>query len=433
MSTKKYNLTESKTFCMAPWVHIHNIPSGDILPCCVGQGGAMGNLYSNSIEEIWNNEKFKTFRIELLNDIESEHCSRCYKEEEWGNSSSMRKMFNNSYSYKYDEMIDQHTDKTGYVSKMNFIRWDFRFSNLCNLACTTCSPDYSSTWGDIANKMDPSRNLQIFNSSKINRNKFIDTIKSQANNVSEIYFAGGEPLIQSEHYEILDYIESVGKISDIEFTYSTNLTSITYKSANVLEYWSKVKKLRLLISLDEIDAERLHYIRYPADVNKIVENIKIINSELTGNDQKWSITPTWSLMNMHRIQNIMQFFVDNTLLPQSFFESSNWEYDVHNIILMHPTHLSVSCGSQDWKKYLREKLDVYVEWYKDVLMPMKNRNVQNQCLRALDSNISRFYSALNEDTHFDQSAWERWINRLDEVRNTNFKQTFPELSWHFKK
>ena len=56
---KLHHLKHSKTFCMAPFMHIHNVPNGDILPCCIGLGGSMGNLYENSIEEIWNNEKYR--------------------------------------------------------------------------------------------------------------------------------------------------------------------------------------------------------------------------------------------------------------------------------------------------------------------------------------------------------------------------------------
>ena len=69
---------------MAPWAGIYNRPSGDIAPCCIARVNSFGNLYENSIEEIWNNQNFKDFRKSILEDKENPICKTCYKSEEWG-------------------------------------------------------------------------------------------------------------------------------------------------------------------------------------------------------------------------------------------------------------------------------------------------------------------------------------------------------------
>ena len=433
MNNKKYfRIKESKVFCMAPWVHINNIPNGDILPCCIGLDGPMGNLYSENIEDIWNGEKYKNFRKDLMNDTPNKQCERCYKEESWGNSTTLRKTFNHHFQDHYEELVDNNTNDSGYLDKMNLLRWDFRFSNLCNLACTSCSPNYSSTWVPIVKAMDPNYQEPQFNNSKINRDKFINTIKSQADSVKEIYFAGGEPLIQPEHYEILEHIDSLDKLDKIDFTYSTNLTSLTYKSTNIIDYWKKIKDLRVLVSLDEIDPDRMHYIRYPAKSEKIIENIKILNKNLTLPTHNWSITPTWSLMNLHRIKDIVSYFKNNDLLPLNYSEYSIWEHDVHNIILMHPEHLSVGCADEDWRKFLLSKLDEYEEWYQDEMIPLKNRSIKDYSSKVVTESIQRFKNSILENTPYDNDKWKHWINSLDKVRNTDFAKTFPELAWHLK-
>ena len=424
------HLTESNVFCMAPWVHIANIPNGDILPCCISLGGSMGNLYKDKIEDIWNNDNYKSFRKDLLEGKQSKHCTRCYKEESWGNTTSYRRTFNRKYGNQYDDLVTNSTDADGNLSKMKFIRWDFRFNNLCNLACTSCSPIYSSTWGNVAKLMDPSYSIQRFNTSEINKESFINTIKTQAENVIDVYFAGGEPLIQAEHYEILDHIDSINRLEHIDFVYSTNLSVLEYKSVNILDYWKKMKSLRILVSLDEIDPDRLYYIRYPADLDKIVKNIKRLNETLTRANHDWVITPTWSIMNTHRMLDIVKFFKDNELLPNAFYNTLIWEYDVHNIILMDPPHLSIMCATPEWKEYLRTKLNEYKEWYIDVLIPLKKESVRTEALRVMDTIIARFHKSLDENVEINKDDWKRWINRLDVVRSTNFNKTFPELEWH---
>lgn len=431
MDKKVFRLNESKVFCMAPWVHIANIPNGDILPCCISLDGSMGNLYQYDIKDIWNNDRYKEFRRDLLNDKESKHCQRCYKEESWGNNSTLRKSFNGHFAKDYDSLVTK-TASDGTLLDMKFLRWDFRFSNLCNLACTTCSAQYSSTWVPITKQMDPWFEMPKVSTSDINKDKFINTIKDQSNFVEEIYFAGGEPLIQSEHYEILEQISSINRLDKIAFTYSTNLTSLSYKSTNVVDYWNKMENLRLLVSIDEIDQDRLHYIRYPAKLDKIIDNVRELNKNLTRPNQNWSVTPTWSLMNLHRIKEIISFFKDNDLLPHNFSENLHWEWDIHNIILMHPEHLSISCASPAWKEFLTTKLNEYQDWYIAEMVPLKRQDLRKQAEDAVKDSMKRFFNALHDNVEYDKEKWLHWIGSLDKVRGTSFAKTFPELNWHLQ-
>ena len=434
MSDKKiYRLNESKSFCMNAWMHIHSLPNGDIMPCCVSKWGSpLGNLYSDKIENIWNNENYKEVRRNMLDDIPVASCERCYKEEEWGNMHTYRKNVNSRYAHLYDSLVEQATDKTGFNNKMEFRRWDFRFSNLCNLACTTCSSGCSSKWVDIENKMFQRNDEVKFKTSNQDLELFVNTIKSQSDVVDDIYFAGGEPLIQPEHYEILKHIDNIGRVDKINFTYSTNLTSLKYKSTNVIDYWNKMQQVKLLISIDEVDADRLYYIRYPAKLDEIVSNLRIVNENFKDDFHRWVVTPTWNLMNTHRIKEIVSFFKDNNLLPYFFYNSSEWENDLHNIILLYPDHMSISAASPEWKTYLRTKLDDYKQWYLDEMITLKKERVREDATRVFLSSIERFYNALNDTPNLDRSVHKNWYSKLDNVRDTSFVNTFPELAWNLE-
>ncbi len=425
---KDYRLKKSKVFCMVPWVHMFNSPSGDVQPCCVSLDGTMGNVYENDIKEIWNNARYKDFRKELLSDTPSKHCDRCYKEERWGNNATLRQQFNTDFADYYDDLVEKSTEHDGTAKKMDFLRWDFRFSNLCNLACIGCSPEYSSTWGPIYKKMNPEYNEVQFKNSNKNKERFIEIIKSQADKVIKIYFAGGEPLIQPEHYEILNEIKKFNRLDKLDVTYSTNLNTLSYKSSNVLDYWQPMKKLRILVSLDEVDENRLYYIRYPSDLKKIVENIKELNANLTEHGQDWVITPTWNILNIHRIKEIVKYFLDNNLLPKTFYKTYIWEYDIHNIILNGPKRLSMSSANAEHKKFIHKKLDEYQQWYIDTLIPLKDPVLQIHSKDVIVSQIARFHRAVDEQVDTTVEDRAAWISSLDTVRNTNFKYTFPELT-----
>ena len=424
---KKYNITESKVFCMAPWVHVFNSPSGDVQPCCVSLNGSVGNLYESSIEEIWNNTAYKNFRKELLSDTPSKHCERCYKEEAWGNTGTLRQQFNTDYADCYTDLVENFTDPDGTLHKMLLLRWDFRFNNLCNLACLGCSPEYSSTWGSLNKVLDPNYTEIQFKDSKKNKERFINVIKTQANYVKKVYFAGGEPLIQSEHYEILEEIKNLNRLQNIDFTYSTNLNTMSYKSTNIIDYWKDMKKLRVLVSIDEVDEHRLYYMRFPSMLNKIIENIKLLNTNLTASGQDWTITPTWSIMNMHRMKEIVGFFYDNNLLPRTFYNSNIWEYDVHNIILMGPERLAISGAPLEWKQIIHKKLDEYKIWYINVLIPLKEQPYREHAVSIINSTIERFHNSVNESNNTTIADRKNWFDKMDNARSTNFNKTFPEL------
>ena len=83
---ERYLLTESKTFCMYPWIHLHAYPTGDAQPCCHAEliAGNFGDLKKNTMQEVWSNDKMKQLRTDMLNDVKHKACTRCYEQEESG-------------------------------------------------------------------------------------------------------------------------------------------------------------------------------------------------------------------------------------------------------------------------------------------------------------------------------------------------------------
>ena len=426
---KKHRLNDSKVFCMAPWVSINNNPNGNILPCCVSKfHEPFGNLNNDSIENIWNNEKYKELRKNMLEEKKTSTCERCYKEEEW-ETFSYRQYWNSKFGNKYDDLVEK-TTADGSLDEMKLYRWDFRFNNLCNLSCVMCGPELSSSWVELSKKMDPYSKKHKIYSSRDKTEQFLNTIKSQSELVEDVYFAGGEPLMHSEQYTIMEELDKQNKIDKVFFTYSTNLTNLYYKNYNIVDYLEKMTECKILISLDEIDIDRLYYIRYPSNIDDIVKNIRIINKHLTSVKKHWSITPTWNILNIHRIKEIIEFFYINDLLPAAYYSSVTWDIDMCNIVLMVPKHLSISIASEEWKKVIHTKLNEFEEWYESVMIPLKNENVRPIAQRILKGNMEKFRKALNEPN--DTIGYKNWFQRLDETRNTNFIKTFPELDWYLR-
>lgn len=74
--------------CQKPWDEIHVNPDGGVMPCCtmstsVGWDNTnLGNLYENTMEEIWNGERARELRKDLIRG-EFEQWKICKKCKEW--------------------------------------------------------------------------------------------------------------------------------------------------------------------------------------------------------------------------------------------------------------------------------------------------------------------------------------------------------------
>jgi len=64
--------------CFFPWNVIRISPRGEVYPCARFMV-SMGNIHQDTIQGIWNNEKFRGFRRILKKEINMPGCSRCEK------------------------------------------------------------------------------------------------------------------------------------------------------------------------------------------------------------------------------------------------------------------------------------------------------------------------------------------------------------------
>ena len=191
-------LMKSKTFCMIPWTHIHGFPTGEAYPCCLGEmQHPIGNMRTNTLEEIWNGDAYKDMRQNMLNDNSCKECTRCYEQEEQG-FFSMRNSSNKHFGHHIDK-VDQ-----GVNPDFKLVYWDIRFSNQCNMKCRSCGPMFSSLWYDDHVKMHgKAPNHKRIEWAGKNKNDIWEQMIPHIDCIEQIYFAGGEPLIMQEHYNIL--------------------------------------------------------------------------------------------------------------------------------------------------------------------------------------------------------------------------------------
>jgi sulfatase maturation enzyme AslB (radical SAM superfamily) len=282
---------------------------GKIAPCCL-----ISHTYRKNVSEI-NNDPF----ADLKTSTPPTACKVCVDSEN-NNIPSYRQGFNR-----------QKNDRPGF----QFI--DIRNTNVCNFKCRTCGPYNSNLWAKELGESIPIRHFSLSN--------YKQHIVNQ--NVQRIYYTGGEPLINSEHWELLDDLIVAGISKNITLQYNSNMSVLKFKDKNIFDIWKNFKSVQIVASIDAI-GEKFDHIR--SGGHWAVTNENIIS--LRKHNVKLTIGTTVSILNLWFLEELLIFFNDQNIL-------------VNLTDLNYPDYLSLSAMPDELKNLALSCVDSIEKIYHD--------------------------------------------------------------------
>jgi len=404
---ERHLLTESETFCMYPWMHLHLYPDGRAKPCCMAEHREvepLGNASTTTMREIWNSDAMKKLRLNMLAGKPSAECQRCYEKEKSGFFSGRRSA--NKHHGHHIKRVNE-TQQDGHLERFEMTHWDIRFSNLCNLRCRSCGHMFSSSWyqdqvtlvGDDYAK----KNRPLISAGR-HETDIWEQLLEHIDHVEQIYFAGGEPLIMDEHYRILDELER-REMWHVRLIYNTNFTQVRLRNRYVFDYWRKFDSVAVGASLDAQGA-RAEYIRKGTVWSTVEDNRKRMLDTCPG--VNFFISPTISILNALHVPDFHQDWVERGLLQHQ---------DLNVNLLQDPHYLRADIAPAGLKAQIVTRIENHLAW----LRP------HDRLKRATDGfeSLIRFIQA-TDNTHFIPEFWRK-TNQLDLVRREQLLQSIPEL------
>jgi len=403
---------KSETFCVLPWIHQYIGPPGDVKPCCVyNHKDELGSLKEDTLKDIWNNDTTKQLRLDMLNGVRREECSRCNDREH------LQMAFKNGFNKDYfNTRPDNHhivgnTKEDGTVEDHKLLYMDVRFNNLCNFGCRTCSPHFSTSLitdhRKLYNKKEKEDRDDGFQFPGKTEEQTYEELLPHLPYLKEVYFAGGEPMMQKEHYMTLEKLLECGN-TQVKIRYNTNFSKLTLNKWDVVEYWKKFRYVTVNASLDA-SHERAEYWRKGTVWQETIANRKRLLEECPHVIFRISSTLGWP-----NIFNVLDFHkewateglirIDDILLNE----------------LDGPLYYSLK-NLPEWKK---KKIEVaireHVEWCKE-------NHAAHSTIFKFESVIGFMYTDINRvDEEFPAEQFHWITNRLDRIRNEEFFATFPE-------
>jgi len=395
---EQFLLSKSKTFCIYPWIHLHAYPTGEAYPCCHAEMSyPVGNTRFKTLEEIYRDAPMRELRKDMLNERPNPACNRCYEQEQSGFFSGRRSA--NKHHGHHIKRIDDDQFRMSY--------WDIRFSNLCNLSCRSCGHIFSSSWYQDQAKLaggDWKDRNRVLNYAGRTETDMWEQLIPHLDYVEQIYFAGGEPLMMEEHYNILDELERRGRF-DVRLIYNTNFTHVRLKDRTVFDYWKRFKSVAVGASLDASGA-RAEYIRKGTVWQRVADNREEMMRVCP--DVDFYISPTLSILNAWHLPDFHRDWVEAGLIqPQ----------DLNVNILQDPTYYRIDIATPGYKTILRERFEQHLEWLRPQ-DPLKRATV------GFESAI-KFMDA-TDNTRLLPEFWQR-TQALDALRNEELLQIIPEL------
>ena len=403
----------SKTLCAIPWMHLNFEPNGKVVPCCLtsAHNYFAGDLNKQSIEEIWNSDNMKSLRKQMIDGEEPKICDKCFSREKVTGESG--RTYQNRDFPDVLKKIPKITLEDGTCTEMNLRYWDFRFSNLCNFKCRSCGPRYSSAWVPDAKAMGLTDQEKVWNIDTIDDKTNFDFLKDQIDVVSRIYFAGGEPLLMPEHWQILDMLVEKKRF-DVKLSYNTNCSTLTYGKKNIIDYWSKwaYGKLEVWPSIDEI-GDRAELIRSGTVWSKVEENLKEL-AKLDNIILRPGITVgAW---NVHRLPEIVTHLVDIGVIKGRLNSTHIKHNNFFINLLEHPSHYHVHILPEDYRKEIIEKLETFIK--------VHNEKYNTNILPLFTHILHELTKPFNERS---SREFVRMTKRVDEIRNENLYDILPEM------
>jgi radical SAM protein with 4Fe4S-binding SPASM domain len=397
---EQFLLTDSKTFCIYPWIHLHAYPTGEAYPCCHAEMGVgqVGNCRNNTLEEIWTDKPMQQLREDMLTETPNATCGRCYEQEANGFFSG-RKSANKHHGHHVKKLKANPFEMT---------YWDIRFSNLCNLKCRSCGHIFSSQWYQDQAKLaggDWKEKNTVLNYAGRTELDMWEQLEPHLDYVEQIYFAGGEPLLMEEHYRILD--ELVRRILfHVRLIYNTNFTHTDLKGKSVFEYWKLFDSVAVGASLDGAE-EYAEYIRKGTDWYQVernrVEMLKICPQV------DFYISPTLSILNARHLPEFHRNWVERGLIqPQ----------DLNVNILQDPAYYRIDIAPAEYKQELSTRYLNHIMWLRD-------QDPLGRATQGFESAIT-FMNA-TDNTQLIDTFWRKTYE-LDSIRRENIMDLIPELA-----
>ena len=427
----------SPTMCLAKWKQVTlNLTTGHSNSCYHPAPHKIPvDLLENNPAALHNTPYKIARRKEMLEGIKHDECSYCWNIEKDGNLSDRAYRSGERWAAEsFDECLDDiEAPIPSYV--------EVNFNSACNLKCSYCSPQYSTTWMKEIKKHGaypttvPHNALEHFMGERKpipyrEHNPYVEAFwkwwPTLYPELKHFRMTGGEPLMDSNTYKVFDYVLEHPK-PDLHLDVTSNFSVESKFFDKYISYVTRlcegenIEHFMQYVSVDTAGPQA-EYIRHGLDYPRLIDNVYRFLTEIPGRNSVTFII-TMNILSIPMLHTLL----DQILELRAEFSTTYQRIWFDTPLLRQPAWQSLEIAPMS----LRNKLQEVYNWMQtcqehsdEPFQDFKDYEIQ-RIQRDIDwmnnSQLSR-QEELNRKADF-----YKFFNEHDKRRGTNFLETFPDL------
>lgn len=389
-----------------------------------------------------NTEHKKTQRKIMLRQEKPAECSYCWNIEAHGQLSDRHYRSGEPWAAGDFEQIKNSTgDEDAIPSYV-----EVNFNHACNLKCSYCSPQFSSSWQQEVDRFGGYPTSTTHNDASHFRGRNRPIAAREHNPYVEAFWqwwpelypslkhfrmTGGEPLMDRNTYKVFDYVLAMPK-PDLHLNVTSNFSVEPEIFAKYLNYVkqlcsTQIEHFMQYVSLDSGVPAHAEYIRHGLNFRRMES---YVNQYLTEIPYRNSLTFIITMNNLSvlGIQQQLEWILslrkahsttyqrvwfDTPLLRQPAWQSLQILPDMYTDILSRVA---------DWMELHLETAEHPFQGFKDYEVQRMRRDID--WMRAGQSLDASYVTAQRADFY-------RFFSEHDKRRKTDFVVTFPQMREFF--
>lgn len=432
--TKKLIDLVSPTFCAAKWYNATIWLSNGRTASChhpVAHHIPVESIKKNS-SALHNTDYKKEQRKLMLEGQRPDECSYCWRVEDNKDENIYSDRIYKSHIYKTIDIAK--LSRSDYKQDLDPKTLEIAFDNLCNLSCTYCNSEFSSTWstdiktnGIYPNMQTPGGHTYKHSADfTINTDKevenpyitaFFDWLKSSLkDNLQELRVTGGEPSRSPHFWRLLEECKG----SNFDFATNSNLIMTDDRLDKLIEVAKEFRNFDLYTSCESY-GKHAEFVRHGLNYDKWKQNLIRFSKEA-----KFRNVHIMMTISALSVWTVKDFMLDILELRKQFNRRDIFSMSLN--ILRFPSFQSVNMIDEEYKLQLASELKQLAEDKHTEFTEYE----YNQLLRlvAYLEKVDKAY----EDTDTYQSKRNDLIIFLEEYsdrRDMILEEHFPEpfINW----
>jgi organic radical activating enzyme len=427
--------------CLAKWKQVSlHLPTGLNNSCYHPPLHAIdATLLTDNPGALHNTPFKKQQRKIMLRQERPAECSYCWNIEDTGNLSDRHYRSGEPWAADALDFVKNSTGDEDVVP--SYV--EVNFNHACNLACSYCSPQFSSTWEQEINRMGGYPTSRIHNdpSHFTGRNRPIPA--RDANPYVEAFWrwwptlypqlkhfrmTGGEPLMDKNTYRVFDYVLALPN-PDLHLNVTSNFSVDTGLFEKYIGYVkqlcnTQIEHFMQYVSLDSGIPKHAEYIRHGMNHDRVMSYSHHFLAEIPYRNSLTFII-TMNNLSVLGLQKLLQDILDmrqaySTTYQRVWFDTPLLRQPAwQSLQILPPAYADKLERVADWMESNLETAEDPFHGFKDYEVQRLRRDIA-WMREGTDQTVEK------------KADFYKFFNEHDRRRGTDFLQSFPEMTTWWK-